>query len=129
MKLNNQQVSALADKIHADISLKISAENKELKNDIAKYGIWARANKKYIEALANIQQNTKILESLGERCYHSRYFAEMNIPDKLKNKFTETLKLNYPPQIGTIKADIILETIECENLDSIITKLVDKYTK
>jgi len=129
MKLNNQQISALADRIYTQISDKINAENKVLINDNTKFVKWTKDNKKYVEALFAMVENAKILEALGEDSYYSRNYSSMDVDSLLKEKFKKSLDLKDTPYIGTIKQDIILENIECENLKSIITKLVDKYTK
>jgi len=129
MKLNNQQISALADRIYNQITSKVEEENKLLINDITRFVKWSKENKVYIGALQGMVENAKILKSLDEDDYYSRNFSERDIDKELKSKFRSSLKLKESPYINTIKQDIILETIECENLDSIITKLVNKYTK
>lgn len=129
MKLNNQQVSALAERIYSQISSKINEENKQLENDPIKFKKWTSENKKYVQALVGMIENSRTLETLEEDCYYSRHFSEMKIDVVLKNKFKSTLELKNYPSTNVIKQDIILETIECENIDAVINKLVDKYTK
>ena len=53
MKLTKIQISALADKIYNQVSNKIDAENKALKEDPAKFAKWKKENKEYVEALVN----------------------------------------------------------------------------
>ena len=131
MKLNNQQVSALADKIYKQVSDKINKENKQL-DKLADFNKWKKENKPIVDALTEAVNSCKQYVKLANITYSYNDFlrvSEVSIEKELKSKFKEGVEYRKYPDQYSIKQDIILETIECENLDSIITKLVDKYTK
>lgn len=132
MKLNNQQVSALADKIYNQITKSVDTENEILRASFS-FDKWKKNNKDIVAALENSIKWCKEYVKLAK--IESRYndffqASEVNNTDTLKGLFEDTIEdKKYPCTRREIEQDIILETIECENLDSIITKLIDKYTK
>ena len=128
MKLTKIQISALADKIYNQVSNKIDAENKALKEDPAKFAKWKKENKEYVEALENAVKYCKEVLKFDDH-YYIRNVSNIDISYKLNSEFKDTLELKSNPSKQSIKQDIILETIECENIDAVINKLVDKYTK
>ena len=131
MKLTNQQVSALADKIYNQIKGDIEKVNKELKSPI-NFSIWIKKNKETVDTLNKCVEYAKKYVELTDKEYRYDNFLEVSNTDinqELKTIFENSIETKQCPYKDEIKQDIILETIECENLDSIITKLVDKYTK
>ena len=128
MKLSNQQVSALADRIYEQVKKEVDAYNKNLAND-DKFKTWKKNNKELVSIITNAIEYCKLWKEKGDPCYYVKNIGELNIEENLKREFKDTLETKSYPNTASIKSDIILETIECENLDSIITKLVDKYTK
>ena len=128
MKLTKIQISALADKIYNQVSNKIGAENKALKEDPAKFAKWKKENKDYVETLENAGKYCKELLKFDDE-YYVRQVANMDITRRLKSEFKNTLQLKSVPSKQSIEQDIILETIEDIDINTLVDKLVDKYSK
>jgi hypothetical protein len=127
MKLTKIQISALADKIYNQVSSKIDAENKALKEDPAKFAKWKKENKEYIEALGNAIKYCKEVLKF-DSSYYVLNVADMDVVHKLKSEFYKTLMKSNPSK-QSIEQDIILETIEDIDINTLVDKLVDKYSK
>jgi len=128
MKLTKIQISALADKIYSQVSNKIDAENKALKEDPAKFAKWKKENKEYVEALENAVKYCKEVLKFDDH-YYIRYVSDIDISYKLQSEFRDTLELKSIPSKQSIEQDIILETIEDIDINTLVDKLVDKYSK
>jgi len=128
MKLTKIQISALADKIYNQVSNKIDAENKALKEDPAKFAKWKKENKEYVEALENAVKYCKEVLKFDDH-YYIRYVSDIDISYKLNSEFKDTLELKSIPSKQSIEQDIILETIEDIDINTLVDKLVDKYSK
>ena len=128
MKLTKIQISALADKIYNQASNKIDAENKALKEDPAKFAKWKKENKEYVEALENAVKYCKEVLKFDDH-YYIRNVSNINVPYKLHSEFKDTLQLKSTPSKQSIQQDIILETIEDIDINTLVDKLVDKYSK
>ena len=128
MKLTKIQISALADKIYNQVSNKIDAENKALKEDPAKFAKWKKENKEYVEALENAVKYCKEVLKFDDH-YYIRNVSNINVPYKLHSEFKDTLQLKSTPSKQSIQQDIILETIEDIDINTLVDKLVDKYSK
>jgi len=128
MKLTKIQISALADKIYNQVSNKIDAENKALKEDPAKFAKWKKENKEYVEALENAVKYCKEVLKFDDH-YYIRYVSDIDISYKLQSEFRDTLELKSIPSKQSIEQDIILETIEDIDINTLVDKLVDKYSK
>ena len=128
MKLTKIQISALADKIYNQVSNKIDAENKALKEDPAKFAKWKKENKEYVEALENAVKYCKEVLKFGDH-YYIRNVSDIDISYKLNSEFKDTLELKSNPSKRSIEQDIILETIEDIDISTLVDKLVDKYSK
>lgn len=129
MKLTKIQISALADKIYNQVSNKIDAENKALKEDPAKFAKWKKENKEYVEALENAVKYCKEVLKFNDDHYYIRYVSDIDISYKLQSEFRDTLELKSIPSKQSIEQDIILETIEDIDINTLVDKLVDKYSK
>ncbi len=128
MKLTKIQISALADKIYNQVSNKIDAENKALKEDPAKFAKWKKENKEYVEALENAVKYCKEVLKFDNH-YYIRKVSDIDISYKLQSEFRDTLELKSIPSKQSIEQDIILETIEDIDINTLVDKLVDKYSK
>ena len=128
MKLTKIQISALADKIYNQVSNKIDAENKALKEDPAKFAKWKKENKEYVEALENAVKYCKEVLKFDDHDY-IRNVSDIDISYKLQSEFRDTLELKSNPSKQSIEQDIILETIEDIDINTLVDKLVDKYSK
>ena len=128
MKMNNMQISALADKIYAQIVKEIDQQRDLLIKDANKLNKWKKDNKSYIESLTAAVEGCKKYVKFSDD-YYVKNISQINIEDKIQNKFINSLKLKSYPSKESIKQDIILETIESTDLETIINKLVEKYSK
>ena len=133
MKLTNQQVNALASKIYNEIRSEVKKYNDTLQTE-EKFIKWRKRNK-YIEdilkdaiiACSNMVNNPQYKPILN---YHFETIAEYGLKDieyKMKRIFKETIALKDYPTETMLKNDIILSTIECDNLDDIIETIKKKY--
>ncbi len=116
MKLSKQQVEAIASKIKKNLVDPINYYNSEIRNS-NEYTDFESTNKDCIEI-------NRICEKHDDT-YYSR-----QIISKIKNKYFENV-LRPLPSFGydnsDIINDIILGTIEYDNLDELIGKLSEKY--
>ena len=128
MKLTKIQISALADKIYSQVSNKIDAENKALKEDPAKFAKWKKENKEYVEVLENAVKYCKELLKFDDD-YYTGTIANKDVSHTLNVEFKKTLTLKDKPNKTDIEQDIILETIEDIDISTLVDKLVDKYSK
>jgi len=117
MKLNKQQVEAIAAKIKKNVVEPISQHNNAIKNSV-EYTDFENLNTECIKLKA-------LLANYGVD-YHVN-----QIISKIKNDYFKD-KLISPPSFGydnvDIINDIILGTIEYDNLDELINNLSEKYT-
>lgn len=121
MKLSGQQIQALAEKISKELSNDISKRNQEIKNQKEAW---------YLKKLS-LKEN-KGLKEFYEN--HKNSYQRNDIRCFLEDKYP-TEAANLPIELGNristndIRTDIVLETIECENIDEIIKKIKSKYQK
>lgn len=121
MKLNNTQIDALASKIKDELELKynssINKANDKIKESDA-YSNFINTNKDCLE-IKKIFLKYKLDGYYEERIYNG-----------IKNKvFSEKLQTKKDFNWSTIRNSIILNTIECDNLDSIIEKIKKEFSK
>jgi hypothetical protein len=132
MKLTKIQISALADKIYRQIKNIIDAENNEMRAAFS-FDKWKKNNKETVAALEQSIKYCKEYVKLAKINY--RYndilqVSELNIEDTLKSLFEDGIKdKEYPCKKDDIEQDIILETIEDIDINTLVDKLVDKYSK
>lgn len=133
MKLTNQQVNALASKLYNEIRNEVIEYNDTLQTE-EKFIKWRRDNIKLedklldaISACSTIKYNPQ-LKCISD--YHFESIANYdleNVRNKMKRVFSNTLVLKDYPTETMLKNDIILSTIECDNLDDIINNIKKKY--
>jgi len=133
MKLTNQQVNALTSKIYNEIRSEVKKYNDTLQTD-EKFIEWRRSNedieqilKDAIIACSNVVNNPQF-EIIAN--YHFEAIAKYDlkdIEDKMKRIFQNTIALKNYPTETMLKNDIILSTIECDNLEDIIKTIKNKY--
>ena len=116
MKLSKQQIEAIASKIKKNVVEPINQHNNEIRNSV-EYTDFENINKdclKLKSLLANYDVNYQINQIISK--IKSDYFKD---------------KLISPPSFGydnvDIINDIILGTIEYDNLDELINNLSKKY--
>ena len=116
MRLTKMQVSALADKIIGDIQDPISVHNSEVMKTKAYQQFWERSN---------VQKLLKIAIEGGldsEDCNLKRVIETMK-KNYFKDKFIDIPRLNR----HSIENDIIVSTIEYNDLDDLIISIKSKY--
>ena len=128
MKMNNVQISALTDKIYTQIVKEIEQQRNLLTEDVNKLNKWKKDNKSYVESLTAAVEGCKKYVKFTDD-YYVKNISQIDIEDEIKSKFIKSLKLKSYPSRESIKQDIILETIESTDLETIINKLVEKYSK
>ena len=128
MKMNNVQISALTDKIYTQIVKEIEQQRNLLTEDVNKLNKWKKDNKSYVESLTAAVEGCKKYVKFTDD-YYVKNISQIDIEDEIKSKFIKSLKLKSYPSKESIKQDIILETIESTDLETIINKLVEKYSK
>ena len=116
MKLSKQQVEAIASKIKKQVVDPINYYNSEIKN-----------SKEYID----FETTNKDCIAINKICEkHDDTYYSRQIISKIKNKYFENMFMPLP-SFGydncDIINDIILGTIEYDNLDELIGKLSEKY--
>ena len=117
MKLSKQQITALADSIHKDISSRISENNKQInsKNDKIITKLLSQAKYKELSKFA-----TKF-NRLGE--------VKNYVLEETNTKLTDKpISVNYNLKYD-IQNEIILRTIECDNLKELIDSVTNKFIK
>jgi hypothetical protein len=116
MKLNKQQVEAIASKIKKNVIDPISQYNNDIRNSV-EYTDFENLNEKCIKL-------KELLSNLGVDYQINQIIC------KIKNDYFKD-KLISPPNFGydncDIINDIILGTIEYDNLDELINSLSEKY--
>ena len=123
MKLSGQQIQALAEKISKELSDDIAKKNKEIK---AQKEAW------YLKKLS-LKENKSLKEYYDSKNNASPYYRN-DIRSFLEEKYQKEA-INLPQEVSDrissndIRTDIILETIECENIQEIIDKIKAKYQK
>ena len=133
MKLTKQQVDALAFKIYNEIRSEVIKYNDTLQTE-EKFIKWRKSNKDIEETLeeaifvcSNMVNNPQYAPIIT---YHFEAIAKYDLKDieyNMKRIFEKTLILKDYPTETMLKNDIILSTIECDNLDDIIETIKKKY--
>ena len=121
MKLSNQQITALASRVYNDINSKRNKANAEILN---------KNNKITSKLLSTAARN--ILEDYFKITSPQYTQSSINsyIDSYIKNKYRDKLLPLQSNVISqkNIENEIIIETIECENLDELITKITKKFS-
>lgn len=133
MKLTTQQINALTSKIYGEIRIEVINFNESLKTREA-FKKWEAKNPKYrklldaaVEACNNAVSSRNIRNNCGYNLRNVGDYKVKDINDIIRSIFENSLKLKYYPSSDTLKNDIILRTIECDNLESIIETIKKKY--
>ena len=133
MKLTTQQINALASKIYNEIKEEVNNYNESLKSEEA-FNKWKIKNPKYKQLLEKAVTVCKAVTDCNIEGYTVDYnlsniasWTEKDINIELKDIFEATLDLKDYPVSDILKNEIILSTIECDNLDDLINNIKKKY--
>lgn len=133
MKLTTQQVNALTSKIYNEIREEVKIYNQSLETK-QEFDRWKIKNSKYRQFLDIAITACKAVTDCNIKGYTVDYniknvaiWTEKNIDNELRDMFKATLDLKDYPDRDSLKNDIILSTIECDNLDNLINNIKKKY--
>lgn len=118
MKLTKMQVSALADKIINEIKQPIIDSNKAIKE--------SKAYKEF-DKRKDCQTIIKLLSRKGVNS--EAHYVRNLINDMRDNHFADKVKTIPYISRSSIENEIIVSTIEHDDLDSLIQSIKDKYSK
>lgn len=121
MKLNKIQMDALASKITTELNDENNSEIIKYNNDIQEsdeYINFESKNEDYI-AIMNIKKRYKGIDSY----YFERICGEIKRA-YFKNKFKQEVPSIYSSNVYN---SIVLNTIECENIEEIISKIKAEF--
>jgi hypothetical protein len=124
MKLNKEQIKALANKILAEIKEQVNLKNEKITN--------LKENKKKIDKIMSVFEPAFELEKKEIINISSFRYKNENIyastEERLRKKLEEKeLDLISLPMLHQIENSIILNTIECDNLDQLIERIKNEY--
>ena len=117
LKLNKVQMEALARKISTEIKAEAIANNKAI-TDSEEY-------KKFCE----VDKECLLVKELFDKYHFDVYYCNA-ILNRIKSCNFENRLIAVPSvHEEEILDDIIIETIECDDLDTLIKKITQKYKK
>lgn len=124
MKLNKEQIKALANKILAEIKEQVNLKNEKITN--------LKENKKKIDKIMSVFEPAFELEKKEIINISSFRYKNENIyastEERLRKKLEEKeLDLISLPMLHQIENSIILNTIECDNLNELIERIKNEY--
>ena len=115
MKLNKQQISALAKKITTEINSPIKKHNKAIM-DSEEYT-------NFFETCPDCIELSRIQEKYDLSDYNIR-----SMQSRIRNYFFDSkLIKEYNISSSKVEEDIIIETIEDVSVEELINKLIEKY--
>lgn len=127
MKLNKQQIDALANKFHNELKENYDKINKAFRNEQLKKfkldyekGIKLLKDNSFLEAV-NINISKDYAVQLYRKDSFDDYTSKYNFRNVIKDLVRNT------PSISTITNDIILATIDSTSVDEIMKNLKQKY--
>lgn len=143
MQLNKEQVKALANKIWTELSIAYNAKYKKQKDDLTKsegkkFDVFRKKALAYQKEVKKMNgELRKLYDSNIDFFKASENYSSVGTTSRFEN-FLNSVELTYiskrpvkdiksVPQLQEILNDIVLETIECENLEQIINKIKSKY--
>lgn len=124
MKLNKEQIKALANKILAEIKEQVNLKNEKITN--------LKENRKKIDKIMSIFEpafelqesniiNISFYNYKDEKIYA---YTKESLREKLEKRELDLIQM---PSSFDIENAIILNTIECDNLDELIERIKNEY--
>ena len=124
MKMTNTQIRALAETLATEINEKVKIKNAEILSE-ENFMKWLPNNQEIAALVWGITDRIAFLKDMSKQKGHYA-FPKMS-EDFLKEEFKKGLKLSQTVDISEIQNAIIIETIECGNLNEIVEKITSKY--
>ena len=114
MKITNKQIGALSSKLVRDIRTRITEKNN-------------------IVILSDEYRNFSQIDEesllIKEICSHHKISCE-NILSSIRSDYFKLQIEPYAHELNRkIEDDLIIRSIECENLDELMSEMIDKYGK
>lgn len=134
MKLNKQQLDALTNKIYIELQTEINkkkstlseklikATSKEINLLNKKLNLLNTLQNEILEMKVNLGKKAKIITNYNNSNFYT-FYNEFNKRVTVNPNLKELNYINFQ----SIKNEIILNTIECKNLDDIIKTVKDKF--
>jgi len=133
MKLTNQQITALATKLYREVNLKINKYNENLNSD-KEFEKWEKKNSNYRVLYNNAVNACKAIIVNDELKLFCDYYINSvskksteEIDQIVRTVYRRGLPLKQGIGLDTIKEDIVIETIDSENVDEMLEKITSKY--
>ena len=129
MKLNNQQITALAGKFYSELVEKTEKIKKEERTKLTEQ---FRAN--YNKGIKLLEKNDfvdniniSISKSKTATLTRNKSFESYINDWSIKNHLNEQIGVGKEPSVSNIKEDIILATIDTSSVEEIMKVLKEKY--
>ena len=128
-KLNKMQYEALASEIYNKVALNINKYNNSLFSE-EKVEVWKKNNSKFLDRYSKFLEEVKYFKS-DKRLNNKYRFEqiEVSIEEIVERNFKATLEKKEYPSKQSIYNELILETIEETDIQSLIDKLIEKFSK
>lgn len=128
-KLNKMQYEALASEIYNKVALNINKYNNSLPSE-EKVEVWKKNNSRFLDRYSKFLEEVKYFKS-DKRLDNKYRFEqiEVSIEEIVERNFKATLEKKEYPSKQSIYNELILETIEETDIQSLIDKLIEKFSK
>lgn len=128
-KLNKMQYEALASEIYNKVALNINKYNNSLSSE-EKVEVWKKNNSRFLDRYSKFLEEVKYFKS-DKRLDNKYRFEqiEVSIEEIVERNFKATLEKKEYPSKQSIYNELILETIEETDIQSLIDKLIEKFSK
>jgi hypothetical protein len=128
-KLNKMQYEALASEIYNKVALNINKYNNSLSSE-EKVEVWKKNNSRFLDRYSKFLEEVKYFKS-DKRLDNKYRFEqiEVSIEEIVEMNFKATLEKKEYPSKQSIYNELILETIEETDIQSLIDKLIEKFSK
>ena len=117
IKLNKIQMEALARRISSEIISEAVAHNDAITN--------SEEYKKFAE----VNEDCLLIKELYDTYHFDAYYCNVIIKQIRSKYFSDKLVKIPKTYVDSILDDIIIETIECDDIEAITKKITEKYKK
>ena len=128
-KLNKMQYEALASEIYSKVTKNIKSHNENLFSE-EKIEAWKKNNSKFIDRYSIFLEEVKYFKS--DKRIDGKYrfeHIETPIEDIVVKNLRNTIEEKKIPSIDSIYNSLVLETIEETDIQNLIDKLIERFSK